>query len=175
MEHFFFSALDTNEVDSTKQLKVVELYNSANGWRGNILATRTTTFLPGFAALTQMDNELFATISEDRTTIAVKWVDAKEEGMTAGDIFARGRKIDGSWGTLTNLTNTNDGPHQREMSTHLANRTKNADGDFVTIYLTKMTQLVDVPDDSVNDTNPTAVWAAKATISLVTGVSERES
>ncbi|MBS4029775.1 MAG: T9SS type A sorting domain-containing protein [Ignavibacteriales bacterium] len=172
MEHWFCSVIDTNP--SPDVMDIVEVFRTASGWDANIIARRTLSFVPGFAALTQMDNELFATISEDRTAFAIKWVDAPAEGETQGDIFAAGRKLGQGWGPAWNLTQTNDG-YGREMSTHLATRCENPTGNLLTIYVTKTEQLAVVPDSMLDDTQPCAIWGSKYVLDITTGIQERES
>ncbi|MBS4027094.1 MAG: T9SS type A sorting domain-containing protein [Ignavibacteriales bacterium] len=174
-EHIFFNVVDTNVAPN--RLHIVEAYRTVNGWSGNIVAQRTLSFIPGFAALSQMDNELQAAISEDRRTIVVKWVDAPVEGETDGDIFATGKRIGwGDWTFSSNLTQTS-GSDGREMFTHLAPRFENSPLGFeVTVYLTKTEQLAIVPDPMLDDTQPCALWGAKACVPFIIDlyVTERE-
>ena len=60
------------------------------------------------------------------------------------------------------------------MSTHIAPYLKK-DGDNITAYLAKSEQLAAVVDDSLNDTQPCAIWAGKYTWQHIVGVVERES
>jgi len=176
-EHYFASLVDTNA--TIGGFDVVEIYRTANGWSANVIAPRTTSFSPGIGALQQMDNELHATISEDRHTIAVSWVDAPNSSTGQGDIFACGRYIDKNWSDVYNLTQTS-GCDGREMSTHLATRMRTPSTDsLTTIYLSKTEGLDEsVCDDSMDETAPCVIWAASATFSIrprVTSVNERES
>ena len=164
MEHFFFSLIDTNATSGG--FDIVEMYRTSDGWNARVIAPRTFSFHPGIGSLSQMDNELHATISEDKTTIALTWIDAPTEGETQGDIFVCGKNINSNWGTIRNITQTS-GWFGREMSTHLAPRMKNAMNDSVTIFLTKTESLDStIVDDSLNETQPCAIWCAKATFSI---------
>lgn len=165
--HIFFSVVDTDAV-APEDFKIVELYQTTNGWNGNIVATRFSSFHSGFGTLSQTDNELEACLSEDRNVIVVKWIDASSEGDTNGsDIFVRAKKINGDWGEIINVTNTNTGTRHRDMLTRLAPRCENISGNAITIYLTETRQLTNVPDDSLDYTKPVGIWFAKATIPVL--------
>ncbi|MBM4166513.1 MAG: T9SS type A sorting domain-containing protein [Ignavibacteria bacterium] len=175
-EHIFVSLIDTNA--TTGGFDIVEIYRDGASWSSYVVAPRTQSFKPGFAALSQMDNELFATISEDRNAIVVKWIDAPAEGDTVNtDIFTRGRIITQNWGSIQNQTQTG-GDFGREMTTHIASRFENVGANNMAyVYLSKMEQLdPTVTDPNLDDTQPCALWGAKAMVDFTPGggVNERE-
>jgi len=177
-EHIFFTALDTNA--TTGGFDIVEVYRDGASWSSYVVAPRKKSFKPGFSDLKQMDNELFASISEDRNAIVVKWIDAPVEGDTMNtDIFTRGRKIDQTYGPIQNQTQTG-GDFGREMSTHIASRFENVAPNHTSyVYLSKTEQLdATVTDPNLDDGQPCALWGAKAMVDFTPQgvvVNERES
>ncbi len=170
-EHMFYSLQDT----AGTAWDIVEVYRTATGWDASIIAPRTGSFKPGFAALTQSDNEIGVAIDKDGGFIALKWIDAPVEGDSVDtDIFMRCKRLsDNTWTPIMNVTQTQN-PDGREMSTHIAPYLKK-DGENLTAYLAKSEQLAAVVDDSLNDTQPCAIWAGKFTWMHIVGVVERES
>jgi len=168
-EHIFFTAEDINAA-YPERLKIVEVFRTPNGWSGNFLASRTTTFKPGFGALSQMDNELQTTQSLDGNAFVVKWVDAPTQGDSAGDIFIRAKRFDGVWNPILNLTQT----ESREMFTHTT-PLMSFTNDTATIFLSKTEPLVQVPDSLIDDTQPAGLWTARYKwVITTTNVRERE-
>lgn len=166
--HILFSGIDT----TSGAFSILHLSSNNGSWDVEKIADRTNSFITGFSALSQMDNELFASISQDRNSIMVKWVDAPVEGDSAGDIFLKGWS-NGMWYETMNVTQTNSGTKQREMQTHIAPRFMK-DGNAANVVIMKTTQLADVPDSDLDDTAPTSIWGANVMYNFITGVTERE-
>lgn len=148
--HFFASLVDTNTTPETGS--VVEIYQTASGWNAKIVADITTSLIPGFPAVDQMDNELFCARSWDGTVFAAKWIDATAEGDSVPDMFLSYRAKGGDWAAPINMTET---PTAWELSTHLAPQLTSS-GNTHTAHMFK-TYEIGNPDRPVGSVVPAAI------------------
>ena len=119
--HIVTGATDTTTDYNSGRNAIVEIFETANGWGGKIIADNLSdnsfTKLPG-PGLGQMGPCAYIATNKNRDVFAAQWVaGSPTAGDSLCDVYFSYRAMDGDWSVPMNLTQTNS---KNENSAHFS-------------------------------------------------------
>ncbi len=122
--HFITALTDTTTDNNSGFNALVEIYQTATGWDGKVIAPITDSTFTRFSTadnnpgIGQMGFNGYLAFNKDRNFMVAQWVNGSPTaGDSLCDVYIAWRSLTGEWSAPMNLTNTNG---KNENGSHLA-------------------------------------------------------
>jgi hypothetical protein len=151
--HLIFGVTDTTTDGNSGNNAIIEVYESAEGWKGKVIAeygpeSDLTDWTYG--SLNQCGYSAYLSVSDDGKILAAQWAMGTGPDNLV-DLFYSYRQINGEWFSPVNLTNT---PGINESISHMSPQMKSGPDDnytFFSMYVYDGSGAV--PPDDISITN----------------------